>query len=671
MNIPFVSKFIEQQVQNKVRKLIGNYFPTDLIDKKFWYNDENYAPETKTDFALSFEKEIWVYCCIYTIANNAAQIPLKLYVKDSEDEVLNGPLWELINIPNPETSYNDFIEAFFTYAELTGDSFIELNDNTLPTMMKVLRSYWVDCNYNSAKKMYQYRYKPMGSPEIVFDEGKIIHFKYFHPNSDLYGMSAISTITSDIIIDKNATRYTQDFFAKGGMINLYLKVKANLQDFEFKRLKQETATNVAGLKNANTIPVLDNDAELKSAGFDVNQILMKSTKDSCRDEILAAFGVPPIMLGFLSGIETYNNSDIQKKSFWEVTMKPKLMKAEAFFNRTLFWRLGHEVKFDLSGVAALKDDEQKQAQTLSTLKTGGIITVNEAREQLGYEPIVGGDVLQTQTVNPVTMSFNSDTLKKNLRRSINVELIKAAKAQGLKEQEQAQAAYEKGLKPVFNSILESVLAVKIDKSNQIQKSDYRTQIIQAVDNETKTMMRELAKISDEQAQEIMQNNYTRLTTKKVMPADLKRTLDRQTQKHIVKWAEESTNSIINTLKGKLETVIKNSDTTDLPEFTKALRTVFEGTDKTYPQVVNIARTESSRIANSTRQEVAKGLGFTKKTWLHAPISGSDRDWHVELDGVTVGIDETFTVEDIQMKYPGDPAGGPHNNVNCRCSIFES
>ena len=81
MKIPILSNYFEKQVRQKVSKLMGDYFQTDFIDKKYDFQELNYAPETKTDFALAYEKHVWTYASIYTIAINASQIPLKLYKK--------------------------------------------------------------------------------------------------------------------------------------------------------------------------------------------------------------------------------------------------------------------------------------------------------------------------------------------------------------------------------------------------------------------------------------------------------------------------------------------------------------------------------------------------------------------------------------------------------------
>jgi SPP1 gp7 family putative phage head morphogenesis protein len=82
----------------------------------------------------------------------------------------------------------------------------------------------------------------------------------------------------------------------------------------------------------------------------------------------------------------------------------------------------------------------------------------------------------------------------------------------------------------------------------------------------------------------------------------------------------------------------------------------------------IARTETHGAANYGSQEAAKQTGVPmKKEWL-ASYDDRTRDTHREANGQTAGMDDTFTVGDSQLQFPGDPAGDPEEVINCRCSL---
>jgi post-segregation antitoxin (ccd killing protein) len=452
---------------------------------------------------------------------------------------------------------------------------------------------------------------------------------------------------------------------------MYLKVKATLQDFEFKRLKQETATNLAGINNAHNVPVIDSDGEFKNAGLEPDKILLKAQKDNNRDEILCALGVPPIMLSFLSGMETYNNSEIQVKTFWQNTMKPKLKKIQDVFNRSIFWKQNMEVRFDYSEIAALKEDELKKAQTAEVLVRGQIMTPNEVRVSMyDLNPIEGGDSFAAPST-PIAMSFSHTPIKKNaVTKAINLTLIKAAIDEHNTAFDRNLEVFKLHLVPYFKHLSDKVQAIV--SSNSIQKG-MAEEAIGSLDAESKRLMKELIDANIETSQDFIQTNYKRQTGKAIS-TEVQSKINAQMKKHIAKWSEESANSITETNQRRLSTLFKTAQTNnwDVSQIRKGVSEIFEGTSREpYSHAQMIARTENLHIANLSRQETAIENGFVKKTWL-ATTDERSRHWHNGvMNGVSVAIDEPFIVGGIEMQYPGDPAGGPNNNCNCRCAFVES
>jgi hypothetical protein len=88
------------------------------------------------------------------------------------------------------------------------------------------------------------------------------------------------------------------------------------------------------------------------------------------------------------------------------------------------------------------------------------------------------------------------------------------------------------------------------------------------------------------------------------------------------------------------------------------------------RAVTIARTETHAAASYANHEVAKDLGVPmRKQWV-ATNDDRSRTWHSSVNGQTVDLDEDFIVPykgvEYRMKHTGDPNGGAHNTINCRC-----
>ena len=86
------------------------------------------------------------------------------------------------------------------------------------------------------------------------------------------------------------------------------------------------------------------------------------------------------------------------------------------------------------------------------------------------------------------------------------------------------------------------------------------------------------------------------------------------------------------------------------------------------RALRIARTELTYSASLGTEQAAKQSSLPlQKVWIAARDERT-RESHRAVDNKKVGKDEKFLVGGKLMKYPGDPAGGVAEVVNCRCSV---
>jgi phage portal protein BeeE len=99
--------------------------------------------------------------------------------------------------------------------------------------------------------------------------------------------------------------------------------------------------------------------------------------------ILKAVGVPPILL------DSGNNANIRPnmRMYYLETILPIVRKVNFGLERFF----GFSVKEDITNIPALQPELRDQSQYYSSLVNGGIISVNEAREQLGFDALEGQD----------------------------------------------------------------------------------------------------------------------------------------------------------------------------------------------------------------------------------------------------------------------------------------
>lgn len=132
----------------------------------------------------------------------------------------------------------------------------------------------------------------------------------------------------------------------------------------------------------------------------------------------------------------------------------------------------------------------------------------------------------------------------------------------------------------------------------------------------------------------------------------------------VRWNTKKVNSAI------LQGILQGESSKDMA---KRLMRV---TEMNKDSAVRNARTAFTSAVNHGRQDAMKQLQddgvIVEKEWHASMGDGKTRDWHEELNGVSVPIDEPFINHingvECQIMFPGDPDADPANTYNCRCSI---
>lgn len=143
-----------------------------------------------------------------------------------------------------------------------------------------------------------------------------------------------------------------------------------------------------------------------------------------------------------------------------------------------------------------------------------------------------------------------------------------------------------------------------------------------------------------------------------------------TAQNVTNITETTRKSIQAEIKLGLETGLSN------PQISKNIK---KSTGFSAKRATLIARTETHQAMNYGNQSIAKRLGLKKpvKEWASA-MDERARSWHVNMNGVQVGIDEPFkiltpvsggAIVEKQLQYAGDPNGGATNTINCRCFVL--
>jgi HK97 family phage portal protein len=321
-------------------------------------------------------------------------------------------------------SGKQLLEGTQMWMEIHGNAFwylSELDRQGQPKEIWLLDSRNMSVVPDMKNLISGYVYEVNGK-QIPLDLDEVIHFKSFNPFNPFMGMGTLQAIGAMLETEQYRDDYDKAFFKNGAVLSGVLQTPKTLSKAVFDRLKREFRAVYGGARNAHKIAVFEEGLEFKQITLSQRDMEFLEMARFNRDRILAAFGVPPSKLGLVEDANRAN-SEAQDKTFMSETMFPKLADLEERINNELSPRYGRDrVAFD----EVVKEDEGARVQEVVSLAGTNILTTNELREWLGYDPLPEGDNPQPPTQpdtdeedqpEDTTKSINTKDIRDTFQRS--------------------------------------------------------------------------------------------------------------------------------------------------------------------------------------------------------------------------------------------------------------
>lgn len=281
--------------------------------------------------------------------------------------------------PNPFQDMSSFKRNLIIDYILDGNMFIYFDGAGL---------YHLPANYTSINPdtdTYVKSYTFQGNN--TFYPNEIIHVKENSFYSIYRGTSRLRPARRSMSLIMNMRTFQENFFNNGAVPGLVIKSPNTLSEKIKERMIQSWMTRYRPNAGGRRPVVLDGGLELDTIS-DVNfrEMAFEESIASAEKEVLKALGVPPILL------DSGNNANIRPnhRLYYLETILPIIKK----INYALEFFFGYEISEDVTNIPALQPELSDQASYYQALVNGGILTVNEARDNLGYSSIDGGDEIR-------------------------------------------------------------------------------------------------------------------------------------------------------------------------------------------------------------------------------------------------------------------------------------
>lgn len=208
--------------------------------------------------------------------------------------------------------------------------------------------------------------------------------------------------------------HAKNYYENGANIDGILKSNKPLTSAQKTDIKQSWQT-VHGAGKTGGIAVVGNDMDYIPVGSNANDSQMLETRKFNAEEVCRYLCIDPILLG-ISGASSYNSIEQAQLSFLSHCIYPLIALIEAEFNRKLI-KPSEKSKFyvDFDENHIMFADKSATANYYSTLTKNGILSINEARHMLGFNPIEGGDdhIIPFTDVNQNKIGAENKTEQEN------------------------------------------------------------------------------------------------------------------------------------------------------------------------------------------------------------------------------------------------------------------
>jgi HK97 family phage portal protein len=355
-----------------------------------------------------YMKNSIVYRCVNEISKGASSVP---FMVKSGDQVLEShPLISLLSRPNPLQSHSEFFNSIFGFLMLSGNAYILRvgSEQGAPKELHLLRPDRMVIKGGSKPIPDRYEYMVNGRIQATYEVddasgfSEVKHVKLWNPLDDFYGLSPMSAAAIEVDQHNMSGKHNVNLLSNGARPSGAVIFKpqddagitVNLSESQRQQLLTDLNNRFSGTANAGRPMLLEGDFDWKEMGLSPKDMDFINLKHMAATDIALCFGVPSQLVG-VPDSQTYSNVAEARLALYEETIIPHLRKIESDLNEWLVPMFGEDLYFcfDIDKIPALAERTKRTYENITSAVREGIMTRNEAREQIGLSPIDGADDL--------------------------------------------------------------------------------------------------------------------------------------------------------------------------------------------------------------------------------------------------------------------------------------
>jgi len=613
------------------------------------------------------------------LADNAAQVPLKVHARAADDDrprVLDSPLALLLEYPNADMTPFEFKRWMYSDL-LLYERFLMLvlpsADTPSGWEMRPVPNSWI-VGYNGPNPFRPESVTICTGKSTAMDvtADKFVLWHGYDPNDPMRQCSRIGALKETLHEQVESNRFRRQMWRRGGRFNAYLTRPASIEPWSavaFDRFKETWKASWAGsdASEGGGMPILEDGMEIKTVQFNSRDAQWYESVKLAREDVAAVYHFNPALLWPGSG-QTYASAKDNARALYNDCLAPTLIFATDRMNHTLAKMVGEPpenyVNYDIT--IKTEGSFEEQVKALQSAVGAPFLTRDEARAKLNL-PAIGADQLivplnvvegglaSSHDTDPTVERYNSleamlDEADRILGRK-GADAPASRKARGEPSDEAATALVD-----AYRAFFERQAKSVIPKMGAKSASWW----------DAERWNRELADDLEPIALEIAREHGEDAIAK-LWPEKAEREYDvERTRAYVRKMCERRAEMVNQATYDELEAVEDGEWDEDSEALTSTPEGVFEHARETRSETAGRAFAASAAawgLLEGVRQNRRRGENVMK-TWVVR--SANPRRSHAQMNGETVQYDELFS---NGAQWPGDADRLDVSEVaNCRCQL---
>jgi len=626
----------------------------------------------------------WVYTCVSAIAAAAAMVPLRLYQVTGQGEsqrkveLYKHPMLDVLRKPNPFMTRFELFEGTLSYLEINGNAFWVYEKDRLGRIAEVWLANPKNMRIVPSKKKFiaGYVYVTDNNKQIPLDVNEVLHFKYFNPLDDYWGMSPIQAAELAIITDVYSAKFNKDFFKNGALLSGVLETDRFLSETAFKRIRQQIAERYQGVGNAHRMMILQEGLKYKELTMNQKDMDFLKQRKFNREEIFSIFGVPPAKVGIMEDAD-FRNAEAQDYTFKADTLAPKMTRIQERLNADFVTHWGDDLLLEFDDVIPAREEKKARVRQINLLS--GYTTINEERAKEGLPPVPWGDAPfnpNTMTSGVLELGDGEEDDEKALDKIADLLMERFKKKQDDGEDEPDRDEYWQGfmddIEPHEREFKRKLVKLFQEQQNEVSRKLRGEKKLKQAEEVGQYLFDE-----EEQNQEFIDTLYPVLFALYIAfgarafaqvgvdldPESALPTAADKIRERAFQFARQVNRTTLERLRQTLIEGLENGEST--PQLVDRVAAVFKDRKKSDAEMIAITETQIAAGWATFDAWVASGV-VKEVEWITARDERV-RPTHRAQDGMRRPLGTPFP---NGLRFPGDwAAGKPEEVIRCRCFLL--